>query len=162
MANVGEKTRFNIFYKARSEASKNNEQLGSRSGASDMMCIDQGRLYRIESGVANPYPEEIRLMANLYNAPELENYYCTHMCPLGYGMPKAEIADLDRISLVAIAAFRKLARLEGELIDITEDGIISEDEKPALERIIANLEELGVVTQNLKIWARKNLREMEE
>lgn len=157
MANVGEKTRFNIFYKARSEASKHNEQLSSRSGASELMCIDQGRLHRIESGVANPYPEEVRLMADLYNAPELENHYCTNICPLGDGKPKAEVADLDRISLVAIAAFRKLASLEGTLIDIAGDGVISEDEKPALRRIIASMEELEAVTQNLKIWARKNL-----
>lgn len=157
MANVGEKTRLNVFYKARSEASKNNEQLSSRSGASDMMCIDQGRLHRIESGVAAPYPEEIRLMAELYNAPELENYYCTHMCPLGDGKPKAEIENLDRIALKAVSAFRKLGSIREALLDITEDGIISDDEKPDLERIIASLEELEAVAQNLKLWAKKNL-----
>ena len=157
MANVGEKTRLNVFYKARSEASKNNEQLSSRSGASDLMCIDQGRLHRIESGVATPYPEEIRLMAELYNAPELENHYCTHMCPLGYGKPKAEIENLDRISLRALSAFRKLGSMRETLLNITEDGIISEDEKPDLEKIIANLEELEAVAQNLKLWAKKNL-----
>lgn len=157
MANIGKNTRFNMFYKARSEASKHNEQLSSRSGASELMCIDQGRLNRIENGVANPYPEEVRLMADLYNAPELENYYCTHMCPLGYGKPKTEIADLDRITLKTIAVFRKLESMSETLIDITEDGIISEEEKPDLKRIIGNLEELEKVTQNLKLWAKKNL-----
>ena len=64
-----------LFYKARCEAAKHNEPLSSREGAADMMSIDRGRLYRIESGIANPYPEEIHLMSDLYNAPELENYY---------------------------------------------------------------------------------------
>lgn len=68
MANVTAKTSSNIFYKARCEAATHNEQLSSREGAADYMSIDRGRLYRIESGIAVPYPEEIRLMADLYNA----------------------------------------------------------------------------------------------
>ena len=79
MANVTAKTSSNIFYKARCEAATHNEQLSSREGAADYMSIDRGRLYRIESGIAVPYPEEIRLMADLYNAPELENYFCARM-----------------------------------------------------------------------------------
>ena len=82
MANITAKTSSNIFYKARCEAATHNEQLSSREGAADYMSIDRGRLYRIESGIAIPYPEEIRLMADLYNAPELENYFCRTMCPL--------------------------------------------------------------------------------
>ena len=74
MANVAAKTSSNVFYKARCTAATHNEQLSSREGAADIMSIDRGRLYRIESGIANPYPEEIHLMADLYNAPELENY----------------------------------------------------------------------------------------
>ena len=64
MANVTAKTSSNIFYKARCEAATHNEQLSSREGAADYMSIDRGRLYRIESGIAVPYPEEIRLMAD--------------------------------------------------------------------------------------------------
>ncbi len=81
MANIAAKTSSNVFYKARCAAAAHNEQLSSREGAADIMSIDRGRLYRIESGITNPYPEEIRLMADLYNAPELENYYCTNICP---------------------------------------------------------------------------------
>ncbi len=80
MANVTAKTSSNIFYKARCEAATHNEQLSSREGAADYMSIDRGRLYRIESGIAIPYPEEIRLMADLYNAPELENYFFAGQC----------------------------------------------------------------------------------
>lgn len=96
MANAAAKTSVNTFYKARCEAATHNEQLSSREGAVDIMFIDRGRWYRIESGIANPYPEEIRLMADLYSAPELENYYCTNMCPLGGDIPRIDVADIDR------------------------------------------------------------------
>ncbi len=157
MANIAAKTSSNVFYKARCAASAHNEQLSSREGAADIMSIDRGRLYRIESGIANPYPEEIRLMADLYNAPELENYYCTNICPLGGEMPKADLADLDRISIRALSTFRKIGETKELLLDITEDGVISEDEKGDLNKVLKNLEELEQIAQSLKLWVKKNL-----
>ena len=68
MSNVAASTSSNIFYQARCKASTHNEQLRSRESAADYMLIDRGRLYRIESGLTNPYPEEVVLMADLYNA----------------------------------------------------------------------------------------------
>ena len=121
------------------------------------MSIDRGRLYRIEKGLINPYPEEVHLMADLYNAPELRNYYCTGMCPLGCEMPKADVVDLDRITVQAIASFRRLNVTKEILLDITEDGVITEDEKPDMQKVLENLEELEAVTQNLRIWVKKNL-----
>ena len=129
MANLTAKTSSNIFYKARCEAATHNEQLSSREGAADYMSIDRGRLYRIESGIAVPYPEEIRLMADLYNAPELENYYCRTMCPLGSEIPKAELVDMDRITIRTLSTFRKIGETKEMLLDITEDGVIDENEK---------------------------------
>ena len=157
MANVAAKTSANTFYKARCKAATHNEQLSSREGAADIMSIDRGRLYRIESGIANPYPEEIRLMADLYSAPELENYYCTNMCPLGGDMPRIDVADIDRISIRALSTFRKIAETKEMLLDITEDGVISDDEKEDLNKVLKNLEELEQITQSLRMWVKKNL-----
>lgn len=157
MANLTAKTSSNIFYKARCEAATHNEQLSSREGAADYMSIDRGRLYRIESGIAVPYPEEIRLMADLYNAPELENYYCRTMCPLGSEIPKAELADMDRITIRTLSTFRKIGETKEMILDITEDGVIDENEKPQLEEILKNLEEVEEIAQSMKLWIKKNL-----
>lgn len=157
MANLTAKTSSNIFYKARCEAATHNEQLSSREGAADYMSIDRGRLYRIESGIAVPYPEEIRLMADLYNTPELENYYCRTMCPLGSEIPKAELVDMDRITIRTLSTFRKIGETKEMLLDITEDGVIDENEKPQLEEILKNLEEVEEIAQSMKLWIKKNL-----
>lgn len=157
MANIAAKTSSNTFYQARCRAATHNEQLGSREGAADIMSIDRGRLYRIESGIANPYPEEIHLMADLYNAPELENYFCTDMCPLGANIPKVSVETLDRISLRTLDAFRKVDNAKELLVDIVADGVIDESEKPQLDKILGTLDELEQVAQSLKIWVKKNL-----
>ncbi len=157
MSNITAETSSNAFYQARCAASTHNEQLKSREGAADIMSIDRGRLYRIEKGLISPYPEEVHLMADLYNAPELRNYFCTRMCPLGCEMPKADVVDLDRITVQAMASFRRLNATKELLLDITEDGMITEDEKLDMQKILDNLEELEIITQNLRIWVKKNL-----
>lgn len=157
MSNLTANTKSNVFYKARCGAATHNEQLSSREGAADIMSIDRGRLYRIESGIANPYPEEIHLMADLYNAPELRNYFCKTICPLGEDIPQAEVADLDRITVRTLSTIRKLGETKELLLDITEDGVIDESEKADMKKILDDLEELEQVTQNLKLWVKKNL-----
>ena len=57
----------------------------------------------------------------------------------------------------AIASFRRLNVTKEILLDITEDGVITEDEKPDMQKVLGNLEELEAVTQNLRIWVKKNL-----
>lgn len=157
MSNVAAKTSANAFYRARYRAAMHNERLSSREGAADIMSIDRGRLYRIESGLANPYPEEVHLMADLYNAPELRNYYCTEMCPLGCEMAKASVEDLDRITVRVVSAFRRLDTAKELLLDITEDGIVTEDEKQDMHEVLESLKGLEGIAQSLKIWVRKNL-----
>ena len=121
------------------------------------MSIDRGRLYRIEKGVINPYPEEVHLMADLYNAPELRNFYCTGMCPLGCEVSKASVEDLDRITIRVVSAFRRLDGTKELLLDITEDGVVSDDERQDMRRVLESLEELEGIAQSLKIWVKKNL-----
>lgn len=157
MSNLTAETSSNAFYQARCAASAHNEQLRSREGAADIMSIDRGRLYRIEKGLINPYPEEVHLMADLYNAPELRNFYCTGMCPLGCGIMKASVEDLDRITVRVVSAFRRLDGTKELLLDITEDGIVTDDEKQDMRRVLESLEELEGIAQSLKIWVRKNL-----
>lgn len=157
MSNLTAETSSNAFYQARCAASAHNEQLRSREGAADIMSIDRGRLYRIEKGLINPYPEEVHLMADLYNAPELRNFYCTGMCPLGCEMSKASVEDLDRITIRVVSAFRRLDGTKELLLDITEDGIVSDDERQDMHKVLESLEELEGIAQSLKIWVKKNM-----
>lgn len=157
MSNVTVSTSSNVFYQARCKASAHNEQLKSREGAADIMLIDRGRLYRIESGLTNPYPEEVLLMSDLYNAPELRNFYCTNTCPLGKDFPKVDVQDLDRITIRVLNTFRKINETKEMLLDVTADGIITEDEQEDMQKILETLEEMEQVTQSLKLWVKKNL-----
>ena len=112
---------------------------------------------RIELGSTIPYQEEVLLMADCYKAPELKGNYCREMCPLGKNTPKIENAGLDRISLRMLSSLKKINEAKESLLDITADGIISEEEKPELKKIIQTVDEVNEITQNLKNWIERNL-----
>lgn len=151
MSKFATKAAANMFCQARYEAAKSNERLSSREGAAEE------RLARIELGSTIPYQEEVLLMADCYKAPELKGNYCREMCPLGKNMPKIENAGLDRISLRMLSSLKKINEAKESLLDITADGIISEEEKPELKKIIQTLDEVNEITQNLKNWIERNL-----
>ena len=56
------------FYLARMEAAKVNDRFSSREGAADETGIDRTRLARIELDSITPYPEEVMLLADAYDA----------------------------------------------------------------------------------------------
>lgn len=152
MANVASSTASNVLFMARCRASAHNDALGSRESAADIMGMDRGRLYRIETGIADPHPEEILLMADLYGDPKLMNWYCREKCPLGGDVPLIEDQTIEKLTVRALASLRKSEGVKDILLDIMGDGIITDDELPALHEIIATLDELNEINQNLKNW----------
>lgn len=148
----------NVYCRYRKAAAMYNDKLNSREGAAELLGISQSTLADYELGITKIIPaDSIMRMADLYNAPELRNYYCRNCCPLGGEVPKVEMENLDRISIRALSTFRKIGETKELLLDITEDGVISEDEKGDLNKVLENLEELEQIAQSLKLWVKKNL-----
>lgn len=102
-------------------------------------------------------------MADLYNAPELKTGYCKHECPICSYLPVAtEAKGLEGITLRLMKRLDcdELNRIKKELVDITEDGIIDETEKPELKKILAFLDEVAESISELKIVGEKFLKKV--
>lgn len=147
----------NIYCQCRKLAALKNEKLKSREGAAEKLGYSSSSVAGWELGTDRPSPEAVMLMSDLYHAPELKNYYCRNECPLGEGMPELKIRDIDRITVMTLAAIKKVSQSRDDLLEIVEDGIISEDERPQLAEIIKNMDELTDAAQSLKAWAKKNM-----
>lgn len=159
MAKKATKAADNIFYKARMEAAACNDNLNSRGGAAEQLGIDRTRLARIELGSLNPYPEEVLLMSDAYNTPELNNYFCSRMCPLGQQtVPAAELLHLDRITIRILTALGNTEFIQKTILEIVKDGIVSEDEQPQVQQILKALENISKAAMEMKLWVEKNLR----
>lgn len=150
----------NPLCKARLSAAEFNQKLFSKEYASEQLGVSVSTLSDYELGLTKVVPPDMIIkMADLYNAPELKNIYCRQMCPLGCEMPEVKVSDLDRITVRALAMFRKIEAKEQTFLEIAADGVISEDERAEFESVMKSLDELVDVAFNLKAWAKRNLKE---
>lgn len=143
----------NVFYLARMDAVKLNNEFSSREGASNIVDIDSRRLADIELSNVDPYPEEIIRLAEGYNAPELNNYFCSSICPLGcQSIPKLDIEELDRLIIKILASLKSTEDITDGLVEIGADGKISHEEQPKLDEIIGKLDNIINNANSLKLW----------
>ena len=154
MPKMATKAADNVFYKARIAAASWNDRLGSREGASEVTGIDRTRLANIELGTINPHPEEVLMLSDTYNAPELQNHFCSHLCPLGIGtISPIELEELERVTLQLISAMKSLPEVK--------DGVIDAKEKPRMEQYLEVLDEITNKAQTLKLIYRKQFGKQE-
>lgn len=154
----------NVYFVARKRAAMYNERLYSREGAAELLGISVSTLADYELGNTKVVPvDKVVLMADLYNAPELKTGYCKHECPICSYLPVAtEVKGLEEITLRLMKRLDcdELNRIKKELVDITEDGIIDETEKPELKKILAFLDEVAESISELKIVGEKYLKKV--
>jgi transcriptional regulator with XRE-family HTH domain len=157
MGNSPTKAADNIYCKCRKEAAKYNEKLNSREGAAELLGLSVSSLSDYELGNTKVVPvDKVVLMADLYNAPELKTYYCRDCCPLGASNPKVVLQDLDRIVVRAVSRLRKLPGARDTLLNIVEDGVVTDEEQPDLNEVLGALEEIAMTALELKLWVEKN------
>ncbi|MBE6773924.1 MAG: helix-turn-helix transcriptional regulator [Clostridia bacterium] len=146
----------NIYRTARKKAAQENPLLNSLETAQDLLCIDRLRLLKIENGQKCPNPDDIAAMAEVYNAPELRNYYCTKECPLGCDEQPLIYDDLDKISVRLMSALHFLENANDRIFTILEDGQISDNEREEFSKILETLDKISYSAGSLELWAKKN------
>lgn len=138
----------NIFQLSREEKGL------TRAEASEALkFISESRIEKIESEKSEAHPEEVLAMAEAYRKPELCNYYCSQKCPIGQEyVPEIEMRDLSRIVLEMLASLNSLNKEKDRLIEITSDGMISEDELIDFAIIRDRLKKIALTIDSLQLW----------
>ncbi|WP_347224175.1 helix-turn-helix transcriptional regulator [Bacteroides congonensis] len=152
----------NVYFKARKKAAAYNERLYSREGAAELLGISVSTLADYELGNTKVVPvDKVVLMADLYNSPELITGYCMRECPVHGFLPLAtEEKSIQGIALRLLRGFNEeeLKHMKDDLIDITEDGIISDDEVPRLKAILERLDKMAETISEMKIVGEKYIK----
>ena len=152
----------NVYFKARKRAASYNERLYSREGASELLGVSVSTLADYELGNTKVIPvDKVVLMADLYNAPELISGYCVNECPVHGFLPLAtEEKSMQGIALRLLRGFNEdgLRKMKEDLIEITEDGIVSREELPKLKEIIKRLEKIAEIISEMKIAGEKCIK----
>lgn len=129
----------------------------------ELKCIDENRLERIEKNRAAIRPDEVLIMAEVYDEPSLCNYYCAMQCPIGkdgevpyIGQP--EQSELPMIVLRMIASLNSTSQMKDKLIEIAADGDVTDDELEEFEAIRRELEKITSTVKMLEMWADKAVK----
>lgn len=116
------------------------------------------RLERIENNKFPITPEEVLILSEIYNEPTLWNCYCTRECPIGkdYVRP-IQVKDLAQIVLEMLSSLNSVKKSRERLIEITADGVISDDELKDFIFIQNELSHISDTVQTLQAWVDKML-----
>ncbi len=145
----------NIYFEAREAAGLTRAQASELIGT-----ISESRLEKLETDKTAIVPEDVVDMANAYKKPELCNYYCTHECRIGKdSVPEVKTSTLSEIVLGMLAALNWLDAQKNRLIDITADGVISDDELPDFVNIQKQLDQIDLTVESLKLWVANTIAE---
>ena len=135
------------------------EELGlTREEASEKLegVISPNKLEKIENGRITLHPEDVLFMSQKYNAPDLCNYYCANQCPIGqHYVPEIKIKSLSGIVLEMLASLNSVEQRKNRLIEITADGVITQDEIEDFNKIRAELERISIAVEALQLWSEK-------
>lgn len=139
--------------KSRIQLSREEAGFTREKASEQIGYISEDRIDKIERGVLEARPEEIVSMAECYKDPELCNYYCSHECSIGKKyVPEVKLKDLSQITLEMLASLNQLEKEKNRLIEITVDGIITEDEKDDFTKIKEELDSIALTISSLKMW----------
>lgn len=166
MGREARKAAGNPWYEARKKAAEYDDRLCSREGAAERLGMSVSAVADAELGLTKCMPvDKAVLMADLYNAPNLLNYYCLHECPIGCRHSISdEVVDIDRVTVKLLRGLRvdKLEEIKDTLLDIAEDGKITDDEKPELKAVLEYLDSLAKTVSELKTIGEIALGEDDE
>ncbi len=143
----------NIFQLSREEKGL------TRAEASEALeFVSESRIEKIESEKSEPHPEEVLAMAEAYRKPELCNYYCSQKCPIGQEyVPELEMRELSQIVLEMLASLNSLNKEKDRLIEISSDGVISEDELIDFAIIQDRLGKIAFTIDSLQLWVNHTI-----
>lgn len=159
MGGCHKRTQENPFYRARMDAAAYNDVLRSREGAAEALGVHPSTIANYELGTrCSPQPDLVLMMADLYRAPELLNFFCSNECPIGLEtVAELSLNGIDRIAIQTLSSLKDVESVKDSLIEIVADGVVSADEEAALEQILAHLEAIAKAAKELRLWIEKNV-----
>lgn len=141
----------NIYKVARLKAGKTQE------GAAEALGISVESLKAYESYSRLPPAGVVDRMCVVYDALYLAYQHNRIASGDVKVIPEIEVLDLPRASIRVIQFAEK--RRDRELLTIAEDGVISPEERPLYEEIVAELDGLIQAAMELKVAESRELQE---
>ena len=146
-----------VIREARQTAAKVNPALSTYQGAAEALNVgDSSSIGKWERGENVPSNHNILAMADAYNAPELQLYYCSRVCPIGR-MNNADpcVGSLAEVSINLYIAAEQVEKDVKKLLLYAADGVIDESEQQSMSEILDRLTSLENGIKSYKVTLQK-------
>lgn len=153
-------TGISIYFQCRISAAKTNKNFKSRESAAEYFGVSVSSMANYERGITIPPLDLVLMMAEEYNAPQLRNLYCMKQCPLGKEQPiSSELKTLEAVTVGIVAKLDKndIDDMKRQLLDIAEDGKVSQDEEIDFKEVSLAMDKLAVAISELRLVKEKLL-----
>lgn len=130
----------------------------TREKASELMVgISPERIEKLENGKVQMQPYDVKQMAECYHVPGLCNYYCANECAIAPDhAPELKARDLAQIAVETLNGVNTLYKERDRLLEIVEDGEITEGEQSDFEHIKSVLDKLARSVDSLRLWVEEH------
>ena len=150
MGRISTKTKKTIYQETRDRLDL------SRESASELTGLEPYRIERIENEKMEPTPWDVLAMAKAYKEHLLCNHYFAHECPIGQKyVPEIKFKDLSQVVLEILASLNSMRKQQERLIEISEDGVIANDELADFILIQKELEKISITVETLQLWTEQ-------
>ena len=147
----------NIYYEAR--VMSQNPKCSNRVTASELLGMNKERLFFIETDQREAYPEEALKMSELYKDEKIITHFCNNICAIGrkFGCKVIhnDVSNVYKSSVIFIQSLKQAERAKDKILEILEDGEISDDELASVQECIVELQKIMSDILNLKLALEK-------
>lgn len=144
-------TKINTFLECLRESRKQAKYV-SRNTASADLPMSPETIGRHERGEVRVTPEDVIIYAKGYDSPDLLLRYCNE-CPIGVLIrPKLNDKDLPWATLRISQRLQKAADIACLLENIADDGVITVDELPDVEKVFLFLKDVEAASGELQLY----------
>ena len=135
----------NIYQVAREAAGYTQEKAAELIGIS----VESLRSYELDKRI--PPDKSVIKMIEIYDARYLAYQHLKTSAEVGQKfMPEVNLTDISTAILKLQKEVNDFLKLKDDLLDITCDGVISEDEKPRWETILKELDDITNAIMSVK------------
>ncbi len=121
-------TKANKYFQAREDAGL------SRYGAAESICVSPDTLIKYETSALEVPRETMLLMADVYRAPWLQDYYCAHVCPVHRGEFNNEQHGITDLAVLWYNCSSDAPEIADTLLKVAGDKRITDNEKPLMQK----------------------------
>lgn len=148
MGRASTKENKSVYQTAREELKLTREKASEVIG-----FMSPEHIEKIENGRINIQPDDVMALAQCYKAPKLCNYYCSNECPIGRKyVPEVQAKELAQIAIETLNSLNKINREKDRLLEIIEDGKVSDDEVADFVSIKKTLDKISLSVDTLQLW----------